>query len=193
MPRLIPTYFAAYCWKMSPITQTKPPSISQKTTLRALSNCCHNGPRPRELTERTVIMPNSPNEKKVPKNAEKVVRIPQRKCDAQADVTYCENCERVGHGPETSGEQRPNDQVRRASNIGADGRGAQDQRGQAPARKKNANDHDERNDHRRNANGNELGRSFRGAEPGSRGEAGKNTEQLKFFRARGVLDGRLKF
>ena len=65
MPRLMPTYFAAYCWKTSPITQTKPPSISQKMTPRALSNSCHNGARPRELTERIVIMPNSPNEKKV--------------------------------------------------------------------------------------------------------------------------------
>src|SRR6266852_5953491 len=65
MPRLMPTYFAAYCWKTSPITQTKPPSISQKMTPRALSNSRHNGARPRELTERTDIIPNSPNEKKV--------------------------------------------------------------------------------------------------------------------------------
>src|SRR5438093_13651543 len=65
MPRLMPTYFAANCWKMSPITHTKPPSISQKITLRALSKSCHNGASPSELTERTVIMPSSPNEKKV--------------------------------------------------------------------------------------------------------------------------------
>ena len=36
MPRLMPTYFVAYCWNKSPITQTKPPSISQNSTARAL-------------------------------------------------------------------------------------------------------------------------------------------------------------
>ncbi len=69
MPRLMPTYLAAYCWKMSPMTQTKPPSISQKMTLRALSNSCQSGARPRELTERIDIMPNSPKEKNVTKES----------------------------------------------------------------------------------------------------------------------------
>src|SRR2546422_351249 len=67
MPRLMPTYFAAYCWKMSPIPHTKPPSISQNMTPRALSNSCHNGASPREPTERTDIIPNSPKEKNVTK------------------------------------------------------------------------------------------------------------------------------
>src|SRR4029077_2064371 len=69
MPRLMPTYFAAYCWKISPMTQTKPPSISQKRTPRALSNSLHSGERPRELIERTDIMPNSPKEKNVTKES----------------------------------------------------------------------------------------------------------------------------
>src|SRR5207253_11422219 len=65
MPRLMPTYFAANCWKMSPIIQTKPPSISQKITLRALSNSCHKGPSLSELKERSVIMPSSSKPRKV--------------------------------------------------------------------------------------------------------------------------------
>src|SRR5260370_41464838 len=37
-----------------------------------------------------------------------------------------------------------------------------------------------------------MGGRYRSPEPSPRRKAGKNTEQLKFFRARGVLDGRLK-
>src|SRR5260370_20768993 len=129
-------------------------------------------------------------EKKTPKNAEKAIRIPQRKGDAQADVTDGENRQRVSHGPKTSGKKRPDDQVRRPADIGADGRGAQDQGGQAPARQKNSDNHDERNNHRRDADGNELRGRFRGAEPGSRSEAGKDSEQLKVFRTRHVWDCR---
>jgi len=99
----------------------------------------------------------------------------------QADVADGENRQRIGHGPKTSGKKRPNNQVRRPANIRADGGGAENQGRQAPAREKNADDHDERNDHRRDANGNELRWRFRGAEPGSRSEAGKDAEQLKFF------------
>src|SRR5882762_1730362 len=77
---------------------------------------------------------------------------------------------------------------RRPANIGADGRGAENERGQAPAREKNADDHDERNDHRRDADGNELRGRFRGAEPGSRSEAGEDAEHLKLFRTRRISD-----
>src|SRR5437773_2508436 len=99
-----------------------------------------------------------------------------------------ENRQRVGHGPEASCKKRPDDQVRRPEDIGADRRGAQNQRGQAPAREKNADDHDERNDHRRDADGNELGGRFRGAEPGSRSEAAEDAQQLELFRTRRVWD-----
>src|SRR5260370_14402467 len=58
--------------------------------------------------------------KKTPKNAEKAVRIPQGKSEAQADVADGENRQRVCHGPKTSGKKRPNNQVRRPANIGAD-------------------------------------------------------------------------
>src|SRR6266568_5091857 len=56
--------------------------------------------------------------KKSPKNAEKAIGIPQRKGDAQANVTNGENSQRVGHGPEASGKKRPYDQVRRPATIG---------------------------------------------------------------------------
>src|SRR5207237_2207938 len=42
MPRLIPTYLAAYCWNTSPITQMNPPSINQKRTSFAPTSSRHN-------------------------------------------------------------------------------------------------------------------------------------------------------
>src|SRR4029077_3610797 len=95
-------------------------------------------------------------EKKTPKNAKKAVRVPQGKSNAQADVADGENRKCVGDRPKTSGKKRPNDQVWRAANVGADGRSPQDQRWEAPAREKDADDHDERNDHRGNADRDEL-------------------------------------
>jgi hypothetical protein len=127
-------------------------------------------------------------EKKTPENAEKAVGIPQRKGDAQADIADGVNRERVGDGPEASGEKRPNDEVRGAANIGADRRGAEDEGRQALASEKNTNDHDQRNDHRGNSDGDEFGGRFGGAKPCSRGEAGEDTEPLEFFGSRGVRD-----
>src|SRR6267378_1419719 len=82
-------------------------------------------------------------EKKPPEDAEKTIRIPERKSDAQTDVANREDGQGVRHRPETSGEERPNDEMRRAADIGADRRSAQDQSRQAPARQKNTNHHDE--------------------------------------------------
>src|SRR3974390_3193861 len=65
MPRLMPTYFAAYCWKRSPITQTNPPSINQKITERACCNSCHRGAAPEYARANDPIMPNSPKVKNV--------------------------------------------------------------------------------------------------------------------------------
>ena len=61
MPRLMPTYLAAYCWNRSPITQTNPASSSQKSTSRLLTSSLHSAPGPLEkLTASAVIMPSSP-------------------------------------------------------------------------------------------------------------------------------------
>ena len=37
----MPTYLAAYCWNTSPMTHTKPPSSSQKSTSFALTSSLH--------------------------------------------------------------------------------------------------------------------------------------------------------
>src|SRR6266571_1293927 len=66
IPRLMPTYFAAYCWNRSPTTHTKPPHSSQNKTSRARPSSAASaaGP-PRSLTARAVIMTSSPTVKKV--------------------------------------------------------------------------------------------------------------------------------
>src|SRR6266436_7864489 len=99
-------------------------------------------------------------EKKSPEDAEKAVRIPEWKRNAQTDVANGEDGQRVRHRPKTTGEERPDNQMRRAADIGADGRSAEDQSGEAPARQKNADDHDERNHHRGNTDGDEFRRRF---------------------------------
>src|SRR5215472_9340047 len=65
IPRLRPTYFAAYCWNRSPITQMNPPAASQNNTDLAPASCCQSsaGP-PAERNARAVIMPSSPTLKK---------------------------------------------------------------------------------------------------------------------------------
>src|SRR5215472_6807567 len=105
-------------------------------------------------------------EKKAPEDAEEAVGVPEREGDAEADVANRENGERVGDGPEAARENGPDDEVRRATNVGANGGSAEDERGEAPAREKNADDHDERNGDGRNANGDKLRGRFGGAEPG---------------------------
>src|SRR5882762_4516214 len=91
--------------------------------------------------------------KKSPEDAEKTVRIPERKRNAQTNVANGEDGQRVRHRPKRTGEERPNDKMRRAADVGADGRSAEDQSGEAPARQKDADDHDERNHQRRNSYG----------------------------------------
>src|SRR5439155_2044234 len=75
-------------------------------------------------------------------------------------------------------------------NVGADAGGAEDQGRQAPTREKNTDNHDERNNHRRDADSHEFRRSFRGTEPGSGSEAGEDAEELQAFRTRGVRECR---
>src|SRR5208282_6087160 len=83
-------------------------------------------------------LPQLIEKEEAPKNAEKAVGIPQWESDAETDVTDGENGERVGHRPQATRQQRPNYEMRRATHVGAHGGGAQDQSGEAPARKKNA-------------------------------------------------------
>jgi hypothetical protein len=120
---------------------------------------------------------------KAPQDAEQAVRIPQRKRDAESNIADRENGHRVGHGPEAAGEDGPENQMWRAANVHADGRRAEEECGQAPAREKHANHHDQGDDHRRNADGDELRGSFGGAKPRSRRDAGENAERLELSQA----------
>ena len=63
----MPTYLAAYCWKRSPMTQMKPPSMSQKMTPRAEESCAKRACAPSVPKDRAYIMPSSPMVKNVTK------------------------------------------------------------------------------------------------------------------------------
>ena len=66
IPRLIPTYFAAYCWNRSPTTHTNPPHNSQNSTSRARdSSAMSAATPPRSLTASAVIIRSSPIVKNV--------------------------------------------------------------------------------------------------------------------------------
>jgi len=117
--------------------------------------------------------------KKTPKDAEERIGIPERKRDAEADIANGVHGERVGDGPKATGENGPNYEMRSAASVGADRAGAEDEGGKTPSREKDADDHDERDDHWRKAERDEFGGSFGGAEPGSGGEAGENAEELE--------------
>src|SRR6266446_2693086 len=66
IPRLMPTYLAAYCWNRSPTTHTNPPSRSQNTTSRAAaSSAASAATPPRSPTASASIITTSPTEKNV--------------------------------------------------------------------------------------------------------------------------------
>ena len=46
MPRLMPIYFAAYCWNRSPTTQMNPPASNQNITGFAAASCSESGANP---------------------------------------------------------------------------------------------------------------------------------------------------
>jgi len=117
--------------------------------------------------------------KKAPENAKKRIRIPKGKRDAEADVANGVDGERVGDGPKAACENRPKDKMGRATGVGADGTGTEDERRDAPAREEYSNNHDQRNDHWRQTERDELCGSFGGAEPCSGGEPGENAEELE--------------
>src|ERR1700674_1612542 len=80
----------------------------------------------------------------------------------------------------------------RATDVGAYGGSAEDERGDAPAGEGNADDHDERNHHGREADGDEVGGRFGGAEPRAGGESGEDAEELQLARAGRLLRWRIE-
>src|SRR5271157_2560824 len=133
-------------------------------------------------------LPQLIEKEETPENAEEAVGIPQGESNAETDVADGKNGERVGHGPQATRQQRPKDEMRRSAHVGPHGGCAQDQGRQTPSRKKNADDHDERNHDRGDANGDELRRRLRRAQPRSRGETAENAEELQAALPGRVLD-----
>jgi len=86
--------------------------------------------------------------KKAPKDSEERIRIPERKSDAEADIANGVNRKCVRDGPETTGKNRPNNEVRSAACVCSNGLGAEEERWETPTRKENSNDHEKRDDHR---------------------------------------------
>ena len=126
-------------------------------------------PGPTELVE----------EHRTPQDAEQAVRVPQGEGDAEPDVADRKHGEGVGDGPQTAGEDRPDDEMRGLPNVRADRCGAAEQRRQAPAREKHAQHHRQRDDDRGEAEGDHLGRGLGGAKPRAGGEAAGHARELQ--------------
>ena len=114
-----------------------------------------------------------------PHDPQQAVRVPQRKRDRETDVTDRKDRERVRHGPETSREDGPDDEVRRLADVRPDPRRAAEQGRQAPAGEEHAHHHPEGDDDRRDAEGDHLRGRFGGAEPGAGREAAGDPHELQ--------------
>ena len=73
-------------------------------------------------------------EEAAPENSDERVGVPQRKSDGETNVANGEDSERVGNGPEHSGEDGDGDQVPVFGEIGEDLARTFEQRGKRPAR-----------------------------------------------------------
>src|SRR5262249_32135913 len=81
-------------------------------------------------------------EQPAPENSKQTIQVPQRKCDAEADVADCVNGQRIGHRPEATCQNTPKYQMRRLPGFYFHLLGAANQRGQRPAREKDAANHE---------------------------------------------------
>src|SRR5271157_319010 len=167
----------------------------RRGTLRSRSDGEHRGAHAHDQRSAKNAGPAAPaglpqliEKEEAPENTEEAVGVPQGESDAEADVADGENGERVGHRPQATRQQRPNYEMRRATHVGAHGGGAQDQSGEAPACKKNADDHDERNHDRGDTDGDELRRRFRRPQPGSCSKTAENAKELQAAVPGWVLD-----
>ena len=118
-------------------------------------------------------------EQESPEDAEEAIRVPKRKGDAEADVADGVNGERVGDSPHASGEDGPDDEVRRLADVVAEVRSPADEGRNAPAREEDSEHHDEGDRDRRDVGIDEFDRSFGAAEPGSGGESAEDAESLQ--------------
>jgi hypothetical protein len=114
-----------------------------------------------------------------PQDSQQPVRVPEWERDGEPHVVDGVNGQGVRHRPETTCEQRPDDEVRRAREIRPYAGGSSQQRRQAPAREEHAHHHHERDRHRRDAERHELGRCLGRTEPGARRDAGEDAHRLE--------------
>src|SRR5580700_3073611 len=80
-------------------------------------------------------------EKIAPEDTEEAVDVPEREGDAEADVANGENGQCIGDGPQATGEDAPDDQMRGLPDVGAHLPGAADKSREAPAREEYADNH----------------------------------------------------
>jgi len=123
-------------------------------------------------------------QQRAPQDSDKTVRVPQRECEAQANILYSEYRQRVSHRPQTTRHDSPNHQMGHVPGIGEGVRGAANQGRQTPTRDESAEDHHERDHQRRNGNRNKLCRGLGPRQPERSGHATEDTESVKCSLAR---------
>ncbi len=114
-----------------------------------------------------------------PKQSHQAVGVPQRKGDGEADVPDRKDGERVGDGPQHSGQDGPDDQVRLFLQVREDIAGALEQGRHGPAGHKHTGHHADRDHEGRKANCDELGWRFGGAQPGAGSQAADHTKLVQ--------------
>ena len=114
-----------------------------------------------------------------PQEPDQRVGVPKRKRHRQTDIANGKNGECIGHGPESTGEQSPYDQVLFLTEVGEDVGCALEQRGKRPARGEHACNHAERNSERGEPGVHQLGGSFRGAEPNACGQPADHAQAVQ--------------
>ncbi len=122
-----------------------------------------------------------------PQQSEEGVGVPQRKGDSESDIADGKDGERVGHGPQRAGEQRPDDKVLLLAQVAEDVAGAFQQGGEGPASGKDAGDHPQRDGEGRKADVDQLGRSFGRAQPYAGRDSAGHAQAVKGM---GILHGR---
>ena len=113
-----------------------------------------------------------------PQQADQRVGVPEREGDGQADVANGEDSERVGDGPQHSGEDGVENQMAVDGQIGEDVAGAFEQGGQRPAGGEDAGDHAERDGEGRKAGVDQFGGRLGRAQPHAGGESAGHADAV---------------
>ena len=121
-------------------------------------------------------------ERPSPKDADEGVRVPQGKGDGEADIANGEDGQGIGHRPECSGQDRPQNQMRALAQVAQNGLGAFHGDRQSPSGEKNAQHHAEGDGEGREARRDQAGRSFGGPQPCAGGKRAQDAEPKPHLR-----------